>query len=135
MAAIMISVNGINCENLSCNKRGVHIWGEGQQIDMFVDFNGLPDEKAKTQFYQHDAHWANRIILLAAVKKRGKLADIDDGKRPSILVNKKGGSLRPPFCCNKRMSEWLLVLTRDICSMQVIERANTTLFAHQLHNR
>ena len=27
--------------------------------------------------------------LLAAVKKRGKLADIDDGKRPSILVNKK----------------------------------------------
>ena len=28
--------------------------------------------------------------LLAAVKKRGKLADIDDGKRPSILVNKKG---------------------------------------------
>ena len=29
MAAIMISVAGINCENLSCNKRGVHIWGEG----------------------------------------------------------------------------------------------------------
>jgi hypothetical protein len=26
MAAIMISVGGINCENLSCNKRGVHIW-------------------------------------------------------------------------------------------------------------
>ena len=29
MAAIMISVAGINRENLSCNKRGVHIWGEG----------------------------------------------------------------------------------------------------------
>jgi len=29
-------------------------------------------------------------LLLAAVKKRGKLADIDDGKRPNILVNKKG---------------------------------------------
>jgi len=28
--------------------------------------------------------------VLAAVKKRGKLADIDDGKRPSILINKKG---------------------------------------------
>jgi len=25
MAAIMISVVGINCENLSCNKRGVHV--------------------------------------------------------------------------------------------------------------
>jgi len=28
MAAIMISVAGINCKNLSCNKRGVHIWGD-----------------------------------------------------------------------------------------------------------
>jgi outer membrane receptor protein involved in Fe transport len=26
MAAIMISVDDNNCENLSCNKRGVHIW-------------------------------------------------------------------------------------------------------------
>jgi len=28
--------------------------------------------------------------MLAAVKKRGKLADIDGGNKPSILVNKKG---------------------------------------------
>jgi hypothetical protein len=28
--------------------------------------------------------------VLAAVKERGKLADIDDEKRLSILVNKKG---------------------------------------------
>jgi hypothetical protein len=28
--------------------------------------------------------------LLAAVKERIKLADIDDGKRLSIFVNKKG---------------------------------------------
>ena len=33
--------------------------------------------------------------LLAAVKKRGKLADIDDGNRPSILVNKKGARYGP----------------------------------------
>ncbi|MDI1292925.1 MAG: hypothetical protein PSV18_09285 [Methylobacter sp.] len=26
MAAIMISVDDINFENLSCNNRGVHIW-------------------------------------------------------------------------------------------------------------
>jgi len=31
MAAIMISVAGINCENLSCNKRGVHIWVRGNK--------------------------------------------------------------------------------------------------------
>ncbi len=33
---------------------------------------------------------ATELELLAAVKKRGKPADIDDGKRPSIMVNKKG---------------------------------------------
>ncbi len=31
--------------------------------DLFADFNGLPDDDAKTEFYQHDAHWANRMIL------------------------------------------------------------------------
>ncbi|MBU3932389.1 MAG: site-specific DNA-methyltransferase, partial [Proteobacteria bacterium] len=34
-----------------------------QQIDLFADFNGLPSESAKTEFYQHDANWANRMIL------------------------------------------------------------------------
>src|ERR1700675_2116061 len=33
------------------------------QIDLFANFNGLPSEAAKTEFYQHDAHWANRMIL------------------------------------------------------------------------
>src|SRR6201990_2285479 len=28
------------------------------QVDMFADFNGLPNDSAKTEFYQHDAHWA-----------------------------------------------------------------------------
>ena len=28
----------------------------GRQIDLFADFNGLPDTDAKTEFYQHDAH-------------------------------------------------------------------------------
>jgi adenine-specific DNA-methyltransferase len=33
------------------------------QFDLFADFNGLPNEISKTEFYQHDAHWANRMIL------------------------------------------------------------------------
>ena len=33
------------------------------QTDMFADFNGLPSEGAKTEFYQHDANWSNRMIL------------------------------------------------------------------------
>jgi adenine-specific DNA-methyltransferase len=35
----------------------------GDQFDLFADFNGLPDTGAKTEFYQHDAHWSNRMIL------------------------------------------------------------------------
>src|ERR1700752_4998645 len=31
--------------------------------DLFADFNGLPDLEAKTEFYQHDANWSNRMIL------------------------------------------------------------------------
>src|SRR5271169_5012853 len=33
--------------------------GIGPQIDLFADFNGLPDNDAKTDFYAHDAHWSN----------------------------------------------------------------------------
>src|SRR5450756_991619 len=32
------------------------------QTDLFADFNGLPDEVAKTEFYQHDQNWSNRMI-------------------------------------------------------------------------
>jgi len=31
--------------------------------DLFADFNGLPDKEAVTEFYQHDLHWSNRMIL------------------------------------------------------------------------
>ena len=31
--------------------------------DLFADFNGLPSEDAKTEFYQHAANWSNRMIL------------------------------------------------------------------------
>ena len=30
--------------------------------DLFADFNGL-DLEAKTEFYQHDQHWSNRMIV------------------------------------------------------------------------
>src|SRR5512140_3632983 len=33
----------------------------GSQPDLFADFNGIPVEAAKTEFYQHDANWTNRM--------------------------------------------------------------------------
>ncbi|MDD9820076.1 MAG: site-specific DNA-methyltransferase, partial [Nitrospira sp.] len=35
----------------------------GFQPDLYADFNGLPNDNAKTEFYRHDANWSNRIIL------------------------------------------------------------------------
>ena len=31
------------------------------QPDLFADFNGLPDEGAKTEFYQHNTNWSKRM--------------------------------------------------------------------------
>ena len=47
----------------------------GHQIDLFADFNGLPSESAKTEFYQHDAHWANRMILGDSLQVMASLAE------------------------------------------------------------
>ena len=33
------------------------------QLDLFANFNGLPDDSARTEFYRHDANWSNRMIL------------------------------------------------------------------------
>jgi len=45
------------------------------QVDMFADFNGLPNTDAKTEFYQHDGHWANRMILGDSLSVMASLAE------------------------------------------------------------
>ena len=49
--------------------------GGGEQIDLFADFNGLPDSADKTDFYQHDAHWSNRMILGDSLQVMASLAE------------------------------------------------------------
>ncbi len=48
---------------------------DAPQVDMFADFNGLPNEDAKTEFYSHDAHWANRMILGDSLAVMASLAE------------------------------------------------------------
>ncbi|WP_371767002.1 site-specific DNA-methyltransferase [Massilia sp.] len=48
---------------------------DAPQVDMFADFNGLPNENAKTEFYAHDAHWANRMILGDSLAVMASLAE------------------------------------------------------------
>jgi adenine-specific DNA-methyltransferase len=45
------------------------------QLDLFADFNGLPSEDAKTEFYQHDANWSNRMILGDSLQVMASLAE------------------------------------------------------------
>ena len=53
---------------------------EGQQaadaqLDLFADFNGLPDDNARTEFYRHDANWSNRMILGDSLQVMASLAE------------------------------------------------------------
>jgi len=48
---------------------------EDRQLDLFADFNGLPDENAKTEFYRHDANWTNRMILGDSLQVMASLAE------------------------------------------------------------
>ncbi len=45
------------------------------QLDLFADFNGLPDEGAKTEFYRHDQNWSNRMILGDSLQVMASLAE------------------------------------------------------------
>src|SRR5271168_4797545 len=42
--------------------------------DLFADFNGL-DFEAKTEFYQHDQHWSNRMIVGDSLSVMASLAE------------------------------------------------------------
>ena len=61
----------------------------GFQTDLFSDFNGLPSEDAKTEFYQHDANWSNRMILGDSLQVMASLAEREGlrGKVQCIYID------------------------------------------------
>jgi len=63
--------------------------GIPQQIDLFADFNGLPDEARSTEFYQHDANWSNRMILGDSLQVMASLAEREGlrGKIQCIYID------------------------------------------------
>jgi len=63
--------------------------GIPQQIDLFADFNGLPDEARSTEFYQHDANWTNRMILGDSLQVMASLAEREGlrGKIQCIYID------------------------------------------------
>ncbi len=49
--------------------------GNGRQPDLFADFNGIPEGADKTEFYQHDQNWSNRMILGDSLQVMASLAE------------------------------------------------------------
>lgn len=46
-----------------------------EQLDLFADFNGMPQDADKTEFYQHDQNWTNRMILGDSLQVMASLAE------------------------------------------------------------
>ena len=45
------------------------------QIDLFADFNGIPEGVDRTEFYQHDQNWSNRMILGDSLQAMASLSE------------------------------------------------------------
>ncbi len=63
--------------------------GIPKQMDLFADFNGLPDAARSTDFYQHAANWTNRMILGDSLQVMASLAE-REGLRGSVTEIKYG---------------------------------------------
>lgn len=55
-------------------KERQHETGE-LNLDLFADFNGIPKGVDKTEFYQHDQNWSNRMILGDSLQVMASLAE------------------------------------------------------------
>ena len=62
---------------------------EQYQPNLFSDFNGLPEGADRTEFYQHDANWTNRMILGDSLLVMASLAEREGlrGKVQCIYVD------------------------------------------------
>ncbi|TVQ91156.1 MAG: site-specific DNA-methyltransferase, partial [Chromatiaceae bacterium] len=61
----------------------------GHQLDLFADFNGIPKDADKTDFYRHDQNWSNRMILGDSLQVMASLAEREGlrGKVQCIYID------------------------------------------------
>src|SRR5437899_10992193 len=57
--------------------------------DLFADFNGIPRDVDKTEFYRHDQNWSNRMILGDSLQVMASLAEREGlrGKVQCIYID------------------------------------------------
>ncbi len=79
------------------------------QMDLFGDFNGVPEGDAKTEFYQHDANWTNRMILGDSLQVMASLAE-REGLRGQVQCI----YLDPPYGIKFNSNFQWSTTTRDV---------------------
>ena len=59
------------------------------QIDMFAAFNGLPEGADRTEFYQHEGYWQNRMVLGDSLQVMASLSEREglQGKVQCIYID------------------------------------------------
>ena len=79
------------------------------QTDLFADFNGLPSQAARTEFYKHEAHWSNRMILGDSLQVMASLAEREglNGKVQCIYLD-------PPYGIKFNSNFQWSTTTRDV---------------------
>ncbi|EKD22345.1 MAG: hypothetical protein ACD_87C00035G0001, partial [uncultured bacterium] len=66
--------------------------GQPRQMDLFADFNGIPQGVDKTEFYRHEQNWSNRMILGDSLQVMASLAE-----RESLRGKVQCIYLDPPY--------------------------------------
>jgi len=77
--------------------------------DLFADFNGLDDPEARLEFYQHDQHWSNRLILGDSLLVMASLVEREHlrGQVQCIYID-------PPYGINFKSNWQVSTQSRDV---------------------
>jgi adenine-specific DNA-methyltransferase len=76
-------------DDLLRESKGTKAQGAASQIDLFADFNGVAEGADRTDFYQHDQNWTNRMILGDSLQAMASLAEREGlrGKVQCIYID------------------------------------------------
>ena len=81
-------------DDLRRESAGSGDWSTGSEerqgkLDLFGDFNGIPKDADKTEFYRHDQNWSNRMILGDSLQVMASLAEREGlrGKVQCIYID------------------------------------------------
>jgi adenine-specific DNA-methyltransferase len=62
-------------DDLLAQTKAARAGAPGHQLDLFAEFNGIPEGADKTEFYQHEQNWTNRMILGDSLQVMASLAE------------------------------------------------------------